>query len=162
MTVTSLHVPTFRAAGAGDLPAIESLLAAQSLPTAGVAELLAADPTQFMVAVEGDEVIGVAGVEACGEHALLRSVTVRSDWQRRGLGHQLVAHAVARAEARGVAALYLLTMTAEHYFPRFGFAPVDRSEVPPTVAGTVEFTSVCPASAVTMRKALSPDATSPS
>ncbi len=97
----------------------------------------------------------MVGIEVCSEHALLRSVAVRSDWQRRGLGHALVARAVAHAEGRGIAALYLLTMTAEHYFPRFGFTRITRDEVPAAIASTVEFTSACPASAVTMRKTLS-------
>ncbi len=147
--------PVFRPGAQHDLSAVEALLIEQALPTAGVAEMFAADPTQFVLAFNGAALIGVAGVEACGEHALLRSVAVRGDWQRRGLGHELVAHAVAHAEGRGIAALYLLTMTAEHYFPRFGFRRIARDEVPAEIAGTVEFTSACPASAVTMRKVLS-------
>lgn len=145
---------TIRSATAADQAAVEALLAAHALPTAGVADLFAHDASQFLVADDGQDVVAVAGVEECCEHALLRSVAVRADWQRRGLGHELVARAVAHAESRGIAALYLLTMTAEHYFPRFGFTRIERTEVPDAVARTVEFTSACPASAVTMRKAL--------
>lgn len=162
MTATATEIPRVRAAGAGDQAAVETLLLAQSLPTAGVPEMFAADPSQFLVAVRDTEVIAVAGVEECGEHALLRSVAVRADWQRRGLGHQLVSRAVEHAASRGITALYLLTMTAERYFPRFGFARVEREAVPSTVAATVEFTSACPASAVTMQKAISPSPLSPS
>ena len=158
VTTVATETPRVRAAGAGDQAAVETLLTAQSLPTAGVPEMFAADPTQFLVAVRGDDVIAVAGVEECGEHALLRSVAVCTDWQGRGLGHQLVERAMAHAESRGITALYLLTMTAEHYFPRFGFTRVEREAVPSTVVATVEFTSACPASAVTMRKTLSPSA----
>lgn len=147
--------PAFRPGARGDAAAVEALLIGQSLPTTGVAEMFAVDPTQFLLAEDGDEVIAVVGIEVCSEHALLRSVAVRSDWQRRGLGHALVARAVAHAEGRGIAALYLLTMTAEHYFPRFGFTRITRDEVPAAIASTVEFTSACPASAVTMRKTLS-------
>lgn len=147
--------PALRPGARGDAAAVEALLIAQSLPTAGVAEMFAVDPTQFLLAEDGDEVIAVVGIEVCSEHALLRSVAVRSDWQRRGLGHALVARAVAHAEGRGIAALYLLTMTAEHYFLRFGFTRITRDEVPAAIASTVEFTSACPASAVTMRKTLS-------
>lgn len=151
--------PALRPGARGDAAAVEALLIEQLLPTAGVAEMFAVDPTQFLLAEDGDEVIAVVGIEVCSEHALLRSVAVRSDWQRRGLGHALVARAVAHAEGhaegRGIAALYLLTMTAEHYFPRFGFTRITRDEVPAAIASTVEFTSACPASAVTMRKTLS-------
>lgn len=153
--------PAFRPGALEDCAAVEALLSEQALPTAGVATMFAVDPTQFLLAVDDDDVIAVAGVEACGAHALLRSVTVRGEWQRRGLGHELVTRAVAHAETRGIAALYLLTMTAEHYFPRFGFTRIARHDVPPEVAGTVEFTSACPASAITMRKVLSTNASTP-
>jgi amino-acid N-acetyltransferase len=63
-----------------------------------------------------------------------------------------VARVIADAEARGIPALYLLTTTAERYFPRFGFEVVERAEVPDDVRTTAEFTSACPASAVVMRR----------
>ena len=50
----------------------------------------------------------------------------------------------------GVASVYLLTTTAGGYFPRLGFRLVERSEIPTTVQGSVEFTAVCPASALAM------------
>lgn len=154
MTAAASASPVFRAARAEDRPAVEALLTSHALPLAGVPEMFAADPSQFLLAEHEQDIVAVAGVEECCAHALLRSVAVRGDWQRRGLGHELVARAVAQAESRGIAALYLLTMTAEHYFPRFGFTRVARDEVPAEVAATVEFTSACPASAVTMRKTL--------
>src|SRR5215203_6385307 len=104
--------------------AVTALLEQSDLPTAGVAEMFAHDASQFVLATspENDhEVVAVAGVEVCCNNALLRSVAVRDDWRRNGLGHRLVERAVNEAESRGIHALYLLTMTAEHYFPRFGF-----------------------------------------
>jgi amino-acid N-acetyltransferase len=59
---------------------------------------------------------------------------------------------IAAAEARGLHALYLLTTTAEHYFPSFGFKKVAREEVPEAVRATDEFTRACPASAVAMTR----------
>ena len=55
--------------------------------------------------------------------------------------------------AAGIRDVYLLTTTAEHYFPRLGFACVDRECVPAAVRTSAEFTGACPASAVVMRKA---------
>ena len=150
-------LPAFRAATRNDLPAIEQLLTDAGLPTAGVGALLEADAHQFVVAVERDgahQVVAVAGLEVCCENALLRSVAVHHEWQRRGLGVELVRRVVCEAEARGIHALYLLTMTAEHYFPRFGFETVGRASVPAEIAATVEFASACPASAVAMFKSL--------
>jgi amino-acid N-acetyltransferase len=47
-----------------------------------------------------------------------------------------------------------LTTTAEHFFPKFGFERIARADVPSSVQRSVEFTSVCPASATVMRKPL--------
>jgi SAM-dependent methyltransferase len=105
-------IPSIRRATKDDLMAVEALLRERSLPTDGVAALFAADPTQFVVATDGTVVIGVAGVETCGDNGLLRSVAVRHDWQHRDVGRHLVTRALNDAEARGISALYLLTTTA--------------------------------------------------
>jgi amino-acid N-acetyltransferase len=138
-----------RSATAGDASAIAALLESSSLPTAGVAAALSG----FHVAESDGEIVGVVGVESCdGIHALLRSTAVSPAWRGRGVGRALVERAKAAAEARGVHALYLLTTTAESYFPSFGFTTVNRAEVPPAVAATDEFRSACPASATVMKR----------
>ena len=71
-----------------------------------------------------------------------------------GLGVRLTEAAIARARAGRVPALYLLTTTAERFFPRFGFTPITREDVPDSVRSSVEFQSACPASAIVMRKVL--------
>ena len=150
-------LPTFRSATAADLPAIERLLVASGLPTAGVAEMIEKDPSQFVVASlpdDSQQLVAVGGLEVCSDHALLRSVAVRDDWRKHGLGHELVKRIVSDAESRGIRALYLLTLTAEHYFPRFGFERVNRADVPQDIAATEEFRSACPASAVAMTRSL--------
>jgi len=140
-----------------DLPAIERLLVESGLPTAGVAQMLAADPASFVVAEANgtaSDFAGVAGLEVCCDNALLRSVAVRPEWRGHGLGADLVTRIVSDAESRGIHALYLLTLTAERYFPRFGFERVERGEVPSEVAETVEFQSACPSTAAAMRRVL--------
>ena len=149
--------PALRAATAADLAAVERLLAESRLPTAGIADLFATRAGDFVVADDPEragELAAVAGLEVCCENALLRSVAVRPDWRARGLGHALVRHVVCAAEARGLDALYLLTTTAEHYFPRFGFDRVEREAVPAEIRETLEFRSACPASAVAMSRPL--------
>ena len=141
---------TLRPARPDDLPRIEALLRASDLPLDGVAEAL---PT-FVVAEHDGRLVGVAGLECCRENALLRSVAVDPEWRSRGLGRQLVTRVISEAEARGIRALYLLTMTAEHYFPSFGFEKVSRDAVPADVRATDEFRSACPASATVMAKPL--------
>lgn len=146
--------PVFRAASAEDADAVLRLLNDANLPAAGVAEMFAHDASQFLLATDENDLLAVAAIEVCCNNALLRSVAVRADWRRKGLGKTLVKRAVCEAEARGIHALYLLTMTSEHYFPRFGFETITREKVPREIAATLEFTSACPASATVMTKLL--------
>jgi N-acetylglutamate synthase-like GNAT family acetyltransferase len=66
------------------------------------------------------------------------------------VGRALVTRVVSDAEARGLRALYLLTTTAERYFPSFGFRTISRDDVPAEVRATAEFRDACPASATVM------------
>ena len=150
MTTLTTSGATLRPAHSADLPAIERLLSDSALPIAGVAEALDA----FTVATDGTEIVGVAGLELCRGNALLRSVAITPEWRSRGLGRSLVTHVIADAESRGLRALYLLTTTADQYFPSFGFRTIPRDEVPPDVRETEEFRSACPASATVMTCAL--------
>jgi len=104
----------------------------------------------FVVAEVGSDLVGVAGLEICCNDALLRSVAVRPEWRSHGVGRALVTRAIADAEARGLRALYLLTTTAERYFPSFGFRTIARDEVPAEIRETAEFREACPASARVM------------
>ncbi len=139
-----------RAAQPSDLAAVERLLTESTLPLDGVRDAL----PSFVVAEATGEIVGVAGLEVCAEHALLRSVAVAPAWRSKGLGRTLVARVISDAEARGIHALYLLTTTAEEYFPHFGFTQVARDEVPEDVQHSGEFKAVCPASATVMRRPL--------
>src|SRR4051794_21651164 len=142
-TTTSASI---RPASTNDLAAIEQLLVASKLPTDGVADALCG----FLVAEHDGALVGVVGVEECGEYGLLRSTAVANEWRSRGLGRQLVERAIAEAESRGVQALYLLTTTAERYFPSFGFTTITRDQVPEPVRATSEFTDICPSSSTVM------------
>jgi len=138
--------PRVRPAAPTDLEAVERLLTASGLPLDGVREAL---PT-FVVAEAGDDLVGVAGLEVCCDNALLRSVAVAPTWRSHGLGRALVTRVISDAEARGIHALYLLTTTAERYFPSFGFREISRDAVPADVRDTAEFREACPASATVM------------
>ena len=156
MNTIARPLATIRTASAGDLPGVEALLVASSLPTDGVAASLGS----FLVAEHDGAIVGVVGVEQCCGYGLLRSTAVDAAWRSRGLGRQLVERAIAGAESQGLQALYLLTTTAERYFPSFGFAVTTRDTVPAAVRDTVEFASACPASAVVMVRPLSAAAAS--
>jgi amino-acid N-acetyltransferase len=134
----------------GDLPAILELLSQQKLPADGLSDHL----ETTLVAKSNGKVVGSVAVEMYDDGGLLRSVAVAAELQGQGVGGSLTDAAFALARHRGLRALYLLTTTAERYFPKFGFEPISRDEVPRSVLTSVEFTAACPSSAVVMRSRL--------
>lgn len=138
-----------RPATQADWPAIEALLRGHGLPLQGAREHLEG----FLVAVDGQRLLGCAGVEAHGDVGLLRSVAVAPEHRGRGLGAALVGAALAEAARRGLAGPYLLTTTAEAWFPRWGFERIDTADAPAALRASAEFRGACPASAVCMRRA---------
>jgi len=133
-----------------DLAAIEALLAANQLPTAGLRDSIGT----ALVARIGNRTIGSVALEVYPSGVLLRSVAVDSAWRGRGIGHQLTRAGLDLARSLGAGAAYLLTTTAGDFFPRFGFAPVERAAVPDDVQQSIEFKSACPSSALVMRAVL--------
>jgi amino-acid N-acetyltransferase len=142
--------PAVQRADAADFEAIARLLRDRHLPVEGLHEHL----TTTLVARDGAAIVGSAALEVYEDGALLRSVAVAPGREHAGLGRTLVDAAIGLAFAERVHALYLLTTTAERYFPRFGFERIDRAAVPQGVQRSVEFTGACPASAIVMRKVL--------
>jgi len=139
-----------RTAEEKDLPEVLSLLGRADLPTAGVADAF----SHFIVAESEGRLVGAVGLELYGGSALLRSAAVEEGWRGSGVGRVLVDRALDMARQHRIEDVYLLTTTAEHYFPKFGFACVSRDAVAEEVRSSVEFQTACPASAVVMRKIL--------
>jgi amino-acid N-acetyltransferase len=133
-------------AAVSDLSDILKLLDECDLPRDGFEEHINA----AVVARDGQTVIGSAALERYGSSALLRSVAVVPSNRGKGLGKRLVTAALELAREKGVDRVFLLTMTAPDYFPKFGFRPILRDLIPSRVRQSVEFTSACPASAVAM------------
>ena len=133
------------------LPAAVDLLQRAGLPSEDLTDeqleafFLAGDPTTPL---------GIVGLELSPPHGLLRSLAVDAPARAVGVGSRLLAHAEAHARSRGVRSLYLLTTTAEAFFAARGYAPADRSEAPPIIRSSTEFTALCPASAALMVKHL--------
>jgi N-acetylglutamate synthase-like GNAT family acetyltransferase len=141
---------SIRPATAADFAAVEALLRRSDLPTVGVEPII----QDFLVAESGKELVGVVGMEYCCSYGLLRSTAVDPQWRSKGVARQLVERIIAQAESRGINALYLLTTTAESYFPSFGFTKTTRDTVPAEVRATDEFRGACPASATVMSRRL--------
>jgi amino-acid N-acetyltransferase len=126
------------------------LLERHHLPLDGVDDLA----ETMIVARDGTRVIGAAALELYADGALLRSVVVESTRQGQRVGYRLTEAALQMAESRGAHNVFLLTTTAEGFFPKFGFEYISRADVPASVLASIEFQSACPSSAAVMRKQL--------
>jgi len=140
---------TVREANASDHPAIVALLTASGLPTADIAS---ARPL-FFVAWDGSAVVGAGAIQPFGGSALLRSLVVSDADRGSGLGTALLLQLEQRARQSGITEIGLLTQTAKSFFEKHGYRVVERNEVP-ALHGSEEFQTLCPASAVCMRKLL--------
>ena len=138
---------TVRPADAADLDPVKALLDAAHLPLDGLEEQFG---DGYAVAEAAGEIVGAEGIEVYDRSGLLRSAVVHPDWRGRGVGDLLTRDRLAWAGRAGLDRVYLLTTTAESYFPRFGFTRVDRSEAPPEIRESREFASACPATAALM------------
>ncbi len=145
--ISSLAV---RPAEAADLDAVGALLAAANLPLDGMDEAF----EHGIVAIEDGVIVGAAAVERYGTDGLLRSVVVNPTRRGSGLGRAVVEAAEVSARRLGIRDLYLLTETAIDWFPRLGYAPLDRDAAPAGIAGSIEFTTSCVDTGILMHRRL--------
>ncbi|MEO7214367.1 arsenic resistance N-acetyltransferase ArsN2 [Mucilaginibacter sp.] len=127
-----------------------NLLSAEKLPV----EDLPAQLDNFVVAIENDMVIGVAGLELYGDYGLLRSVAVDKNHRGKGIGSGLLARIEEMAISLNLEGIYLLTETAADYFSRKGYEHIARMDIPEEVKASSEFSHVCPQSAIAMKKSI--------
>ncbi len=141
-----------RAAKVSDLDAVRGALLAAGLPVDGVEANLEA----FFICERGGRFGGAAGLEVYGRDGLLRSVVVEPGFRRHGVGRQLCETVIAHAGSKGCLDVYLLTLDAAAYFERLGFRVVERDHAPPGIRASEEFSSLCPDTAVLMRRPVKP------
>ena len=137
-------------ADTGDMDEIRRLLERNGLPTADL------DRSQpfFLVAREGETLLGAAGLEVYGATGLLRSIVVADSQRGKGLGRGLVDSIEKAARKKGLQELVLLTETARDFFATLGYADIARDRAPAAVRESAEFRSLCPQSASCMSKRL--------
>lgn len=134
-------------AQAYDLAAARELLHRVSLPDHGVAEQFG----HYLVVRDAIRLVGLCGVEVCGDDGLLRSVAVDPDYRGEGIGGLLVAGAQDLARKLKLDSLYLLTTTAGPFFRRHGFEDWAREKAPAAVRESWEFRTGCPSTSALMR-----------
>ena len=97
-----------------------------------------------------NELEGIVGLEMYEDVALLRSLCVVS--KSSGIGSKLLKHIDEIAKENKIKTLYLLTTTADKYFAKKEFSIIEKKLVPKSIKNTQEFNSICPDSAICMRK----------
>ena len=145
LTATSRTI--IRSAADEDYSSVQKLLEEVNLPVAGVKEHF----RDFLVLVDDHQLIGTVGLEIYGPNALLRSMAVANEHQRKGHGKRLYDAVLQKARDRQSAEIYLLTETAESFFAAQGFERIDRELVDEGVQTAEEFRSICPSTATCMR-----------
>lgn len=125
-----------------------NLLQSEKLPVGD----LSLSPDSFLVATDEDKVIGAVGLEQYDNCGLLRSMVVDKKYRNRSIASQLIQQLENQATAAGISYMYLLTETAADYFERKGYQRITREEVPEKLQGSTEFSYVCPAGAIVMKK----------
>jgi len=103
---------------------------------------------EFVVAVEGDEVVGCGALHVLWEDlAEVRTVAVKENFHKKGVGHQILEAIVDRAYSVGVKRIFCLTFQTE-FFGKHGFVEIEGTPVEPDVyqellrsydAGVAEF-----------------------
>lgn len=112
-------------------------------------------PTEDLL-VDGQDFFDFAGGRAYGglamfgPVALLRSIVVSRERRGRGEGGSVVQALVEAAKRRGALEAWLLTIGAQNVFARQGFSTVSRELTPGPIAKSLQFSMLCPASAVVM------------
>lgn len=90
-------------------------------------------PGLSLVAAMGDEIVGhilftnikIVNDQGTGFESLaLAPMAVRKDFQRQGIGGQLIRHGLERAKESGYKSVIVLGH--ESYYPKFGFEPAEK------------------------------------
>jgi amino-acid N-acetyltransferase len=138
---------TIDQAAVTDREAIVQLLEQVDLPAAHVDEHL----SNFLVARDGQQIVGCAGMEIYGDTCLLRSLAVHPEYQGRGLGRQLAQEIINRARRQGLKEAVILTKTIEPLAVQFGFEKIPREAVDRRVTESWEFQVNCCQTATCLR-----------
>ena len=115
-----------RYAAIKDTDAIKELLRAAALPVVQSEDQV----SEFILADEKNEVIGILGVLYDGNQALLRSFAVKMEKRNQGAGKMLLQKMLQIVADRRCKNIFLLTETAAAYFKKAGFEEINREQIP--------------------------------
>jgi len=133
---------TYNLANAEEVKAITHFLVQNNLPASDIHE----SAIDFIVAKNNNKIIGCIGLESKGNHGLLRSFAVESEFRNRSIGIELYHRILKQALLFNIKTMHLLSDTASEYFSKVGFVVAERKNAPYEIAETIEFSSLCPVS----------------
>jgi protein-tyrosine-phosphatase/N-acetylglutamate synthase-like GNAT family acetyltransferase len=136
----------------GQRGSVLHLLRAEGLPTSDIEG--SSPRARFLVAQDGEAVLGSIALEQHGNDGLLRSLVVSPAARRLGVGTQLVEAVERLAREAGVETLYLLTESAGSFFAKREYAVSSRDDAPESIRSHPQFRSLCPSTAALMGKRL--------
>lgn len=140
--------------GKNHLQQFKNLLRESGLPHNDLSDI---DWFRLFGVLRQNKLVSAAGLERCDQSLLLRSVVTHPKYRGQGLSPQIVTALHQAAYETGHQEIWLLTTDASDYFIQYhDYASVDRSEVPNGIEASGEFSVLCPADAVLMRKLLVP------
>lgn len=131
----------------GSDTALKLALSVSGLPTEDLEDL----GRSFFRAVSSDGLtVGYAGIETCGDNAvLLRSMVILPEHRGGSLGSAVTVEMLKAIDP--ATAVFLATTTAAPFFEKLGFVVIERGDVPPAVLTTRQLSGICPASATIMK-----------
>ena len=99
-------------------------------PEFAIPAKLAMQPELFMIAIEGEEVIGSVMAGYDGHRGWLYAVAVRESHRRRGIGSALIQEAERRLQALGCGKINLqiqpANVSVEEFYRRLGYGVENR------------------------------------
>jgi amino-acid N-acetyltransferase len=132
-----------------DLKKIVSILNKMDLPTE---DITVRNLKNFFKLIDHDEILAIVALELYGRDGILRSLAVIDRVRNLGLGTEMVHYIEKKAQSMGVTRLFLLTETAKDFFKKLHYSNYERSLVPAAISQSMEFSKLCPESAVCMNK----------
>lgn len=115
-----------------DLARVRKLLEQGKMPADGVEW----PPACYLLAFDGDDAVGVVGIEPMLDSALLRSLYVVEQHRHREIGRRLVMAARQAAHTRGARQLYLFATGEGGFFSRLGFKRAALEELTAALKGS--------------------------
>ena len=137
----------FRAATEDELEEVSSLLVEAEFPPLESSVVL----PNLIVALDDSKVVACVGLEVYGRSGLVRLMVVAPDRRSKGLGRELFRSFLARAYELGLKELFLLTVDAEGFFTKLGFASVPMDKAPLRMQDSKEYRELRPETATLMR-----------